>query len=338
MIFRKLALSAIALFFLCSCRPATAAGAPTAEKEKPTNTLTPQSRMTQGASGTLIRNGDLILFINGWREVEPDVFYTPEAGIRTVEVDALVVNQGRVCVKFYMEFFSLMDSQGRKYTEPRSFSPPEIGGSMWDGFVFPGDRFRMKVGFEVRQDASGFRLSLDLPDWWLEEYPVRAEKSVFVDLDPRPGAGVVPASIDGEIPFPAIPLDEKSRTCGPWTIQIRDFQFRQPNEIIRAMAGSRSIEAVLTDIAITLSEGEEVRPAVDSFFWIQDWSGNRFPAIALGNVYGYGYTFPTFSLPGEEMESWIGFLIPLPDEGSVMVFNCGDSDRIHWRIPQIPAP
>lgn len=322
MIYHRL-IPVLAFFIvLCSCRPEIETPQPTLER-------------IQGKSGKLIRNGELSLIVNGWEEVEPDAFYTPEAGVRTLEVDVILVNASRLSIDFDAQYFSLTDSQGRKYTEPHYFTSIEIGGPILFGAIFPGDRLRMKIGYEVMKDASGFRLSLELQDWWLEKYPIQAEKLVYVELDRQPGIRTPPAFVEGELPVATISLDGGSRSCGYWSIQINEIQFRAPDRIILDMAGSREIEVILVDISIIFNGGEDAGFAWGETFWIQDWSGSRYPSMPLGVFYGYNFYFPDYPPPGEEFEGWIGFLIPLPFEKSVLVFNCGTSERLNWAISMV---
>ncbi len=146
--------------------------------------------VTEFGLGDLIRLGDLVAVVLGWREPELPVHIRPNPDSKYVAVDLALVNAGERDVSRLFTI-RLKDSATRVYDPERGALArgAELPGQ---GVINSGERIRSEVAFQIADDAEGLLLSLTLRTLGGQE--------ALVALGPRPRALEPPALIPGETP------------------------------------------------------------------------------------------------------------------------------------------
>ena len=171
--------------------------APLPSSPSPTATPVPipqplTQSVTEFGLGDLIRLGDLVAVVLGWREPDLPVHIRPNPGKRYVAVDLALVNAGDRDVSrlFYIR---LKDSATRVYGPDRRWGEFARGAALpGEGVISPGERIRSEVVFETAGDAEELRLSFMLRTLGAQE--------ALIALGPSPRAIEPPALIPGETP------------------------------------------------------------------------------------------------------------------------------------------
>ena len=148
--------------------------------------------VTEFGLGDLIRLGDLVAVVLGWREPDLPVHIRPNPGKRYVAVDLALVNAGERDVSrlFYIR---LKDSATRVYDPDRRWGEFARGAPLpGEGVISPGERIRSEVVFEAESDAEEMVLSFTLRTFSAQE--------ALIALGPSPRAIEPPALIPGETP------------------------------------------------------------------------------------------------------------------------------------------
>ncbi len=171
--------------------------APLPSSPSPTATPVPipqplTQSVTEFGIGDLIRLGDLVAVVLGWREPDLPVHIRPNPGKRYVAVDLALVNAGERDVSrlFYIR---LKDSATRVYDPDRRWGEFARGAPLpGEGVISPGERIRSEVVFEAESDAEEMVLSFTLRTFSAQE--------ALIALGPSPRAIEPPALIPGETP------------------------------------------------------------------------------------------------------------------------------------------
>ena len=245
--------------------------APLPSSPSPTATPVPipqplTQSVTEFGLGDLIRLGDLVAVVLGWREPDLPVHIRPNPDKRYVAVDLALVNAGERDVSrlFYIR---LKDSATRVYDPDRRWGEFARGAPLpGEGVISPGERIRSEVVFEAAVDAEELVLSFTLRTF--------SAREALIALGPSPRAIEPPALIPGETPPTIFATGEPVQAGG---------------DVELLLHGARS-----------LTEGLPVRPDSGFRFVVLDLAVKNLSTAAitiesnqqltLKDSEGYGYT------------------------------------------------
>ena len=146
--------------------------------------------VTEFGLGDLIRLGDLVAVVLGWREPELPVHIRPNPDTKYVAVDLALVNAGDRDISRLFTI-QLKDSATHVYDPDRRWGEFAKGAELpGEGVISPGERIRSEVAFQIAADSEGLLLSFTLRTLGGQE--------ALIALGPRPRAIEPPALIPGE--------------------------------------------------------------------------------------------------------------------------------------------
>jgi Domain of unknown function (DUF4352) len=259
--------------------------------------------------GDVIRVGDEVIVVLGWKEVPAGEFVFPEEGNKFVSVELIIVNESTKPVTISPVWqMNLKDSTAQKY--PVNWKVPGVQESASvQGELAPGEKVRGKVGFEVPMSVQDLQFTFDSNAF--------DKGKAIVNLGSSPVMVAAPASIAGETqqqtfqPGAPIALGDTYLTVNSVSYP-EGGQFNPPDEGFRYLVVDLTLENK-SSAAISISSGLQM--------FVKDSSSRKYD-IDLKAILASGGSLPEGELiPGEKLRGQAAFQVPVNASGFIFVFD-----------------
>lgn len=275
----------------------------------------PESMVYQ--AGDVLSSNNQHFMVLGWEVLPGDGFFAPDPGFMYIAVDMIIVNTNPepIAISSFLQtdIKSAEDEDSADYSYS-IWASVAIKSHMIDGSnILPGERVRVKIGFEVPEDASEMLFGYTTEFFFTSP--------IWIALDDAPGLLSPPAFIPGELERPVFALGEQIDLNGLSLNVINAYetagqQFYAPDD---------GHTYIIVELTLTNNSGSPIELSSDHFL-LEDRTSLRYGTDFSATLMVDGGVPDEEIQVGETVYITLGYEVPFFETSPHFLFDATDWD------------